>query len=235
MPEGFDFESEYGAHYDRLIRRIVPGYEDLFAQILAFLWETLPERAELLVVGAGSGSELLSFGTRRPGWSFLGVEPSEQMAAIVTERVDAAGLAGRIRLHRGYASDLPPGPRFDGATLDLVLHFLPDDGAKQSLLRDIATRLRPGAPFVLVDGHGEPGSSGFERLMAAWMRYLKIRGMSEDDLATYRGEVDAGVHFIGERRLLELCRAAGFGEPVCFFRSMVFGGWAMRAGTVPDA
>lgn len=230
MSEGFDFESEYGTQYDRLIRRIVPGYEDLFAQILAFLWEALPDEADVLVVGAGSGSELLSFGVRRPAWRLLGVEPSQQMAAIVTERVRAAGLDRRVRTHRGYASELPAERRFDAATLDLVLHFLPDDGAKQGLLRDIAARLRPGAPFVLVDGHGEPGTPGFARVMAGWMRYLRIRGMSEEDLATYRGEVDAGVHFIGEQRLLELCRAAGFEEPVGFYRSMVFGGWVMRAG-----
>jgi len=229
VTEGFDFEAEYGAQYDRLIRRIVPGYEDLFPQILALLWEALPEEAHVLVVGAGSGSELLGFGPARPGWRFTGVEPSEQMAAIVSGRVRDAGLADRVGIHRGYVAQLPAERVFDAATLDLVLHFLPDDGAKQELLRSIAARLRPGATFVLVDGHGELGTPAFARAMAWWMRYLRIRGMSDADLATYRGEVDAGVRFVSERRLLELCGAAGFEDPVCFYRGMVFGGWAMRA------
>jgi SAM-dependent methyltransferase len=61
-----------------------------------------------------------------------------------------AGASERVDWRHGYIFDTPPGP-FDAATCLLTLHFVPDDGAKEQTLREIRRRLKPGAPFVLVD------------------------------------------------------------------------------------
>lgn len=43
------------------------------------------------------------------------------------------------------------GRPFDAATCILILRLVPDDGAKLELLRQTRRRLKPAAPFVLVD------------------------------------------------------------------------------------
>ncbi len=226
----FDFDAEYGAQYDTLIRQVVPGYDDLHLSVLA-VFSTLPEAAEVLVVGIGSGAELVTLGRGGRGWRITGVEPSEQMIAIATERVRRAAVNGRVRIHHGYVDGLPPEPAFDAATLVCVLHFLPDDGAKLGLLRAIAERLRPGATFVLVDGYGAPGTDEFARMWNGWMALIPLKGLAGADLDDYRRQVEEGVHFIPGERVAELLGQAGFTAVRQFYRGFVFGGWvATRAG-----
>ena len=233
-PRPFDFDAEYGARYDRFIRRVVPGYEQLYPAILSLLAPRVAEgEAQVLVVGTGSGSEILTFAGARPGWRLTGVDPSAQMIAITGERLRERGQHAQVKLHQGYVDELPPESAFDAATLDLVLHFLPDDagpGGKGELLRQIARRLKPGAPLVLVDAHGAPGSAAFSAQMEGWMRYCAAAGLSAEQVADYRGQVDASIHFVPEARLLELLAEAGFEAPVPFYRFFVFGGWTAVRG-----
>lgn len=226
----FDFEAEYGAGYDTLIRQVVPGYDDLHLSVLALL-APVPDGADVMVVGVGSGSELVTLGRGRPGWMLTGVEPSDQMIRITGARLERAGLQDRVRIHHGYTDDLPAEPAFDAATLVCVLHFLPDDGSKLALLRSIAVRLRPGAPLVLVDGCGAPGTSWFTREWNAWMEFISRKGLTGTERDAYRSQVERGVHFVPEERIVGLLEAAGFAEPQPFYRAFVFGGWlATRAG-----
>jgi tRNA (cmo5U34)-methyltransferase len=178
-----------------------------------------------MVVGVGSGSELVTLGRGRPGWRLTGVEPSDQMIRITGERLMRAGVHERVRIHHGYTDDVPTDARFDAATLVCVLHFLPDDGAKLALLRSIAARLRSGASFVLVDGHGSPGTPAFQRDWDGWMEFIRRKGLTGTELDAYRRQVEEGVHFVPERRLVELLEAAGFGRVHPFYRAFVFGGW----------
>jgi tRNA (cmo5U34)-methyltransferase len=213
-----------------VIRQVVPGYEQLNTMVLAFFEARVPLGASVLVVGAGTGSELVAFGWARPEWRLTGVEPSAQMADFAVERLRAAGLGGRVQLHRGYAHDLPAEPAFDAATLISVMHFLPDDGAKLSLLESIASRLRPGAPFALMDANGEPGTPEHEELMAAWMAFVRLQGMTPEEQEEYAEQVRTGVHWTSERRTRELLAEAGFVDVRLFYRGLLFGAWvATRA------
>ncbi|RYG11367.1 MAG: class I SAM-dependent methyltransferase, partial [Chitinophagaceae bacterium] len=60
-----------------------------------------------------------------------------------------------VNLIEGLVSDLNINEKYGAATLLLVLHFLEDNGNKLSLLQDIADRLLPGAPFVMLDITGD--------------------------------------------------------------------------------
>jgi tRNA (cmo5U34)-methyltransferase len=224
----FDFDAAYGARYDAFIKRVFPGYEALFDMTLAHLSGALGDQADLLIVGSGSGTEIMTFGSRRPGWRFTGVDPSQQMVEIAGRRVREAGLDGRVRLHHGLVAELPAERAFDAATLICVMHFVPDDGAKQALLSDVAGRLRSGGALVLVDAIGEPGTPGFDQEMAAWMRYVQLRGLTPAEQLEYHRQVMASVSFITEPRIMELLRAAGFAEPDRFFAGFLFNGWVAR-------
>ena len=224
----FDFDGDYGEDYEILARRVIPGYRTLFPMFTAIIEPDLPTAARVLVVGAGTGIELITLKRARPDLRLHGVDPSGQMLELARRRVAQAGLASGVSFQLGYASDVPERPLFDAATLINVLHFVPDDGAKPDLLNDIARRLRPGAVFVLFDLHGDPGSEEHERYMSAWRRYWKIRGMTAEEMAAFGERIRDGIHFISAQRAVELALDAGFTDPQRFFKGMLYGGWTFR-------
>ncbi len=223
--EPFDFEGDYGAGYEALARTVIPGYESTFRMATALLEGVLGGRARILVVGAGTGIEIVTLRRARPDWSCTGVDPSRQMIDIARRRVDEAGVADGVELRHGHVADLPAAPAYGAATCFNVLHFLPDDGAKAALLGEVARRLAPGAPFVLLDLHGDPASPRFAEMFAAWRAYWRIQGMGTEERAAFEAKLEAGIHWSPESRVLELLAGAGFEDVRPFFRGLLYRGW----------
>ena len=89
------------------------------------------------------------------------------------------------------------------------MHFLKDDGAELALLESICKRLKHGAPFVLIDGFGEPDGPDFEEIKMAWI----IHGVPGESVETAFNEVIMKMlQFVPELRTLELLETAGFAE-----------------------
>jgi len=232
-PEPTAFDAESAAGYDRQIRTGVVGYDALHDAAAAVLGAELGAVARLLVVGAGTGEEVARLGRDRPGWRFVGVDPSPPMLAIARRRAAEAGVGERAEFVEGVVADVATDRPFNAATLLLVMHFLPDDGAKLGILRGIGERLRPGAPLLLADLHGDPASASFATLLAAWRQRMLDAGTAPADVATMFERIREHVFFVPEARIAELLGEAGFGEPLPFWRGLLFGGWlARRAGRV---
>ncbi|BAY86692.1 hypothetical protein NIES267_62030 [Calothrix parasitica NIES-267] len=70
-----------GSEYDEMARLVLPGYEAMHQMALACLRAKLPDEANLLVVGAGTGMELVKFAEGNSNWKILGVDPSENNTA----------------------------------------------------------------------------------------------------------------------------------------------------------
>lgn len=229
-PEPFDFDGDYGDGYEQLARTVIPGYLSSFRQALALLQGRLSPSARVLVVGAGTGIEIVTFQAAEPGWRLTGVDPSAQMLDLAARRIRDAGIEPAPELIHGTVEDLA-GRGFDAATCFNVMHFLPDDGAKQALLAGIADRLAPGAPFVLFELHGDPAAPGFDEWFAAWHRFCAIQGMEDAERVAFQARIDAGIHWASEPRIRALLARAGFEDVRRYFRSLLYGGWiARRAG-----
>jgi len=224
----FDFDGNYGERYEVLARRVIPGYRTLFPMFTALIEPDLPRRGRVLVVGAGTGIEIVHLKRARPDLRVHGVDPSDQMLELAERRVAEAGVGDGVTLQLGYAADVPIDPPFDAATLINVLHFVPDDGGKAELLADIARRLRPGGVFVFFDLHGGDTPEEHERYLSAWRRYWKIRDMSREEMRDFNDRICEGIHFSPASRSIELAIAAGFGEPERFYKSLLYGGWTFR-------
>ncbi len=109
-----------------------------------------------------------------------------------------------------------------------MMHFLTDDGQKLEFLQSISTRLRPGAPLVLADLHGDETSARFSRFLAAWRLRQLALGMEEGDVEEMFRDLRATVHFIPEDRIVALMREAGFDGIERFYGALLFGGWVAR-------
>src|SRR5215472_7156072 len=70
------------ARYTDGPRRFVPGLDGLHRMTGILLAERAPDRARVLVLGAGGGLELNALAEAHPSWHFVGVDPSSRMLRL---------------------------------------------------------------------------------------------------------------------------------------------------------
>ncbi|KAB8335666.1 class I SAM-dependent methyltransferase [Scytonema tolypothrichoides VB-61278] len=216
--------------YEVAARSFIPGYESIFNMALALLSFSVSEQSHLLIVAAGGGMELTTFGKAQPHWQMTGVDPSAKMLAITQEKVAIHGLKNRVKLHQGLTHELPLTPLYDAATCILAMHFLPDDGAKLSLLQSISQRLKIGAKFILVDICEEKSSESFNDFLLAYKYHARHLGLSPEIVEEAATNV-VHINCISEERTIELLQEANFSKVTRFFTALWFRGWIATKNT----
>lgn len=224
-----DFQQERYAKgapgYDERIRKTFPFYETIHTAINAALRAVLGRESDVLIVAAGTGAEILELGKTNSGWRFLGVDPAQAMLDLAKEKIQAAGLGERVSLFEGYVDDLPTDTLYDGATVAMVLHFVPDDGGKLKLLCEIAKRLKSNAPLVLMDAHGDLSAPESKLLLEAWKHQQNLAGVKWEDVESGMKERMNTIHLVSSSRIEQLLNEAGFHRTQRFFQVFILGGW----------
>lgn len=204
--------------------RKVPGLHDVHRMTTLLLAERTSDHAEMLVVGAGGGLELMAMAQARPGWKFFGVDPSAPMLELARHATDA--FASRVHLVVGTVDQATKG-LFDGATCLLVLHFL-DRAERLRTLEEIRCRLKPGARLVVAH-HAPPG----ER-REGWIARSVVfgdRAANDFERAEATGKVmSARMPLLTPNEEEDLLRLAGFVDVELFYAALSFRGWV---ATVP--
>ena len=100
----------------------------------------LSKEAQVLVVGAGTGIELLTLAAQHPQWRLTGVDPSAEMLALAREHIQERGWTDRVQLHVGHTHQPSETDRYDAATCLVVIHHLSDKVEQRVLLR-VAARV----------------------------------------------------------------------------------------------
>lgn len=226
------FDPARAAEYEKQSRIALAGYEachDLAACLLAASLGA-GSTATILVAGAGgTANEIVVAGRLEPNWSFVAVDPSHPMLDLAISRIEAAGLMDRTEVVVGAVADLPSDRQFDAATLIGVLHHLPGREAKQAILHDIATRLKPGAPFILAGNHYAYASQPL--MMAAWAQRWRMNGASTEEIESKLGKILQGADPpASEQVVADLLAEAGFDKPLRFFSSLFWGAWITKRG-----
>ncbi|TQR18974.1 class I SAM-dependent methyltransferase [Psychrobacillus vulpis] len=220
-----EFDAEVSKQYDRGIRRSLPTYDAMFRMIQAFLRANVSEVADVLIVGAGGGTELTTFGTRNQNWTFTGVDPSETMLSVAQEKCLEAGISERVFLHEGTIDTLPNENLYDAATCILVLHFIETYVGKLEVLKNIHGRLKPGAPFVMVSKYGDPNSDEFQERLNLWKNYwLDTTKLTSEEVNEMEESI-LSLSFLPEETIVQLLQEAGFVRIAKFFSTTLFGGW----------
>lgn len=219
-----EFNHILANEYEKGIRRTLPSYDAMLRLIQTFYRSTLHEHADILVVGAGSGNEILQLADGRPHWSFTGIDPSESMLEIAKERLQS--LPNNLSFYQGTLLDTHlPAIKYDAASCVLVLHFIQSYEDKLSTLKEIWNHLQPGAPFVLVSKYGQPGTIETELQFDLWRSYwLQHTKLSVADVAEMEKSIRA-LSFMPEEAILTLLQEVGFIKPARFFATTLFGGW----------
>ena len=219
------FDENRAKTYETKIKRIVPGYEVMHDLSLNLLNYSLPSNANILVVGAGTGQEVLSYSLANPTWQVTGVDPTEKMLSVAIERAKKQDLSDRLSLKLGHVKDLSTGQNFDAATSILVMQFIPDDGLKKDYLTEISSRLKPDSKFIIIDLVGDKSSQEFSMFLSTWEARQLLMGEDKDEVKKDFEHVRRDLQFITETRMNDLLEEVGFHKIHKFFQSYLFSGW----------
>ncbi|MET1014836.1 MAG: methyltransferase [Paenisporosarcina sp.] len=225
MKDDLEFDMEMAREYDKGIRRAMPSYDALFRMVQSFLRANVKDGANLLVVGAGGGNEIVTFGTANPTWTFTGVDPSEPMLEVALQKAKNEGMDDRVSIHTGIIENVALTDQFDASTCLLVLHFVETIEQKRSLLNKVREYLKPGAPFVLVTMYGDRSKPEFDERMNLWKSiWLDLTDLEPEDVDAMEESVRE-LSFIPAVQIEELLVEAGFERVSQFFSTTLFGGW----------
>lgn len=144
------FQGDEAQEYDTRMPMLVAGYDVMHEIGSAYLRHHLPKQAKLLVVGAGTCSEIIKLAELQEQWQFLAVDLSQDMLDIGYQKLKQQGLESRVDFFCGDTSSLPNNAEFDAAISMLVMHFI-EQNHKPSFLSDIKVRLKSQSPLVLAD------------------------------------------------------------------------------------
>jgi tRNA (cmo5U34)-methyltransferase len=138
------------AGYDQHIRKLIPAYALMHAQVRAALTLHLPASAHLLIVGCGTGYEVQYLLESFPNLAITAVDPSQNMLQQAQQNIQALAGANRVRFVHGTTADLDPTLQFDAALSLLVAHFIPV-AEKLDSFREIYRHLKPHALLMTYD------------------------------------------------------------------------------------
>ncbi|MCP1359311.1 class I SAM-dependent methyltransferase [Aneurinibacillus migulanus] len=232
IPMSWDHPDVY--RYEETISLKIPGYHHLYDitdRLMTAQLNPSTSSAEVLIVGAGGGQELVTFGSRHEDWLFTGVDPSARMLEIARLRVERAALGPRVSFRQGTIEQLSPDHLFDAATCLLVLHFVKGLPQKQELLHRIAERLKPGAPIFLASINGEPNTAAFTVQMEAWKSHMLDNGIPIQDWERFAASLGRESDPVRDSVVRGLLEEAGFTQITRYFGSYLINAWFAVKGS----
>jgi S-adenosylmethionine-diacylgycerolhomoserine-N-methlytransferase len=139
--------------------------------------------ARVLEVGCGTGRNLIMTARRYPGAACFGIDLSTEMLETAARAIARAGLASRVRVAQGDATQFDPGALFGVSQFDRIfisysLSMIPP---WQSVIDRALSHLAPGGELRIVDfGGQERLPAVFRRLLWRWLRAFHVA--PRDDL-----------------------------------------------------
>lgn len=206
-------------------QRFVPVVAGLHRMTGILLAERAPADARVLVLGAGGGLELKALAEAHPGWTFLGVDPSEQMLDLAAHTLGPLGT--RVELVHGYIQDAPPGP-FDAATCLLTLHFL-EANERRRTAAEIRKRLKPGAPFVAAHISCPQGPDERALWLSRYAAFGVASGADPEQADKARQAVAENLPILTPEEDETVLREAGYSDVSLFFTAFTWRGWLGHA------
>ena len=215
------FSGEQATQYDTRITQSVPGYDLLHQLTNAQLQATLSDNAHILVIGAGTGKEVLALATLNPTWQFTAQDTSADMLAIAQQRFDEQGIASRVTIHTGSVENVSV--KSDAILCLLVMHFSQDNGDKKQLLKAMKGNLKKDAHLYIADLMRP--ETPFER--EAQLTTCAQLGLTETGKNQMGHELENQYFPLDRMRFSELLNECKLGIPKLYFKALGFSGYVV--------
>ncbi|WP_375173810.1 class I SAM-dependent methyltransferase [Pseudooceanicola sp.] len=219
------FDTEMASAYDARNSALAPISDNMHFLIRLAL-EDLPDRARVLCVGVGTGAEILSLARARPGWRFIGVDPSPAMLSVCRDRLQAEGLMDRCDLIEGYVQDAPS-DTCDVVLSVLVAHFIRRED-RPAFYTAIRERVKPGGVYVTAEICQDLTSPEYPEMLTYWKRVQSRMGATPESLENLPELLRANLGVISPEETRALLTAAGFTSVTEFFQAIMIRGFIAR-------
>jgi tRNA (cmo5U34)-methyltransferase len=206
----------------RRMQRSLPGVETIYHLLRSLADARLQAGDTVLIVGAGGGREIETLLPSPLRLQLIGCDPSPAM-------LDLARTYGNenVTLHAGLIDAVPVSTRAALATSLLVMHFLPDDGAKLDYLQAIRARMAQGGTLMLADATRQ-NAAEWQALAPLFLAHAELMGLPREQMQLGLA-VLADLPLISAERTAELLQQAGFAQIVPLFQGLWYRGWMATA------
>ena len=217
---------QQAASYDQQWSKMAPINDALHLLTNTVLAE-LPPKANILCVGAGTGTEILYLARKFPQWHFTAVEPSPAMLDVFRRRAEEHGISSRCVFHPGYLDALPSNGLFDAATAFLVSQFILERPDRSKFFQSIAERLCPAGVLVSSDLAGDLAATECRDLLDLWFRVMAGSGTapSPEEIERMREAYSRDVAVLPPGDVRDIITLGGFDSPVLFFQAGMIHAW----------
>ncbi len=143
-------EADFGESHDQFVAGIASRFGPLSGVVLD--------------IGCGPADPTVRLAMANPEVTIVGVDAGPVMLDLARERIERAGLSGRIRLeHRRLPDRSLAARRFDVVVSNSLLHHLPDP---MVLWKTVVDCVRPGGIVAVMDLLRPADHEGVDRLVA---------------------------------------------------------------------
>ncbi|CAM4254098.1 class I SAM-dependent methyltransferase [Acinetobacter pragensis] len=216
-----DFNSQQVVDsYDLHIRKLIPGYEIVHQQILAIMKAHLSARANVLIIGAGTGYELGYLLQAFPECRFTVTELSEPMLNKARSYAAPWNNPPRVEFVLGQHNALSEQGNFDAVLSILVTHFVPP-AQKLDFLQGAQQCLKPDGIFLtfdLMQFHDWQEASALKQL-------CEMNGLAEKQTQAMLERMAEDFFPLNESTTRNVLQAAGFRKIECFTQILCYQGF----------
>lgn len=214
----------------REIQRSIPGLDEMYQLMHAQIVRRCPGPFNILIVGAGGGREIGALGAEGHPAQITALDISPSNLEIARSAVRGTAMSDRTEFFEGTVADLPSKATFDVATSMLVMHAIPDDGAKLEYLKNIQARLCSTGFLIhadiCFDSHRD-----FKKMIPSYLAHASKLGISSDATLLELEAIPELAVTTGER-ISDLFIEAGFSKPQEIFRSLWYRCWVGQCAKV---
>jgi len=220
------FNEKMAANYDKG-RLDLQTMKDTMYLYMRGAFADLPDEATILVVGAGTGEDILYMAKHRPNWRYTVVEPAPAMMAICRDKIEGSGLTERCSFHDGYLDSFESESLHTAAVSVLVSQFVTDQEGRTHFFREIRRRLVPGGLFYTADLLIDRDATSAETLLNVWFTLLSSSEIPAEQLEKMKRF--EGVWLMPHKDYAALLQEAGFIAPVQLYQAGLITSWITQS------
>jgi len=209
--------------YDRIIRTLIPGYEQILSTIIWLLSQIVPRDGKIIELGGGTGALAEAVLRTLPQVQIETWDVDANMLAVAQDRLSK--FAGRVSLrNKSFTEKLP---ECHAVIATLSLHHIPTLDAKRSVYANIFEALLPHGIFLNGDCTLDPAEPTHTVMLRYWLDFMAKNGISDSEGRNHFTEwakEDTYQHLFDELMILA---EAGFLRPEVYWREgpfAVYGG-----------
>lgn len=217
------FNGEFSRQYDAYNESLNEIANNLHL-LISVLLRGLPEKARILCVGVGTGSEITRLAKKHPHWQFTGVDPSPDMLAVCQEKLQREALTARCTLVEGYLGDVAVTGDYDAALCLLVTHFI-QDTERLGIYQQMNNQLAAGGRMICAEIAGDMAAENFDTQLLSWAAMHSVASKTERDPLEIKAQLSQRLLLLPPEYTEQLIAHSGFGPAHRFFQSLLIHGW----------